>query len=182
MDRISEIEGLVIIEPRVFGDTRGDFFETYHQDRYAELGVTADFVQDNVSISHKGAVRGMHCQLDPKAQAKLVQVLHGAAWDAVVDLRPDSPTFRNWLGIELSATNKKQMFVPRGCVHGFLSLEDKTIFSYKCDNLYAPETESGVRFDDPELGIEWPLAFSEMIISPKDTDLPNLAGYLDIIK
>ena len=168
----TDIEGVKIIEPQVFGDSRGWFVEQYNAERYKAAGITADFVQDNESFSSKGVVRGLHWQAAPYAQAKLVHVIHGAVWDVAVDIRKDSPTYGRHIAQVLSAENRLQLYIPRGFAHGFIVLEDNTLFSYKCDNLYNPQSERGMRFDDPALGIEWPDIGCEIILSEKDRKHP----------
>ena len=171
----TEIEGVKIIEPQVFRDGRGYFCETYNADRYKAAGITADFVQDNESCSSKGVVRGLHWQAAPHTQAKLVRVVRGAVWDVVVDIRAGSPTFGKYVAVTLTAENAKQFYVPRGFAHGFLVLEDNTLFSYKCDDLYDPPSERGMRYDDPAIGIPWPDVGMKPILSEKDTRHPGLA-------
>jgi len=168
----TEIEGLKIIEPDVFGDHRGWFCETYNAERYRAAGIEATFVQDNESFSSKGVVRGLHWQASPHAQAKLVRVIQGAVWDVAVDLRKGSKTFGKHMAVTLSAENRRQLFIPRGFAHGFIVLEDNTLFSYKCDNLYCAASERGMRFDDPALGIEWPKLDRPLKLSEKDTKHP----------
>ncbi len=150
------LEGSLILEPKVFGDERGFFMESWNADAFARAGIDAHFVQDNHSRSAKGVLRGMHFQL-PGAQGKLVRVVAGAVFDAIVDLRRSSPTFGQWFGLELSAANKRMLWVPEGFAHGFLTLEDGTDFLYKCTAPYAPAHEHSLAWDDPALGIEWPL-------------------------
>ena len=169
------LEGLKIIEPDVFGDERGWFCEQYNAARYKAAGITADFVQDNESLSSKGVVRGLHWQAAPHTQAKLVRVIRGAAWDVAVDIRKGSPTFGKHVSAVLSGENRKQFFIPRGFAHGFIVLEDDTLFSYKCDNLYCAAADRGMRFDDPALGIEWPQVDVELKLSEKDQRHPLLA-------
>ena len=171
----TEIEGLKIIEPDVFGDARGWFCETYNAERYRKAGIENVFVQDNESFSSKGVVRGLHWQAAPHTQAKLVRVIHGAVWDVVVDIRKGSPTFGKHVAVTLTGENRKQFYIPRGFAHGFIVLEDNTLFSYKCDNLYAPASERNVRFDDPALGIKWPDLGMELKLSPKDAAAPLFA-------
>ena len=168
----TEIEGLKIIEPDVYGDHRGWFCETYNAERYHAAGIEAIFVQDNESFSSKGVVRGLHWQASPHTQAKLVRVIQGAVWDVAVDLRKGSKTFGKHMAITLSAENRRQFFIPRGFAHGFIVLEDNTLFSYKCDNLYCAASERGMRFDDPALGIEWPKLDQPLKLSEKDTKHP----------
>ena len=170
------LEGLKIIEPDVFGDARGWFCEQYNAARYKAAGIAADFVQDNESLSSKGVVRGLHWQAAPHTQAKLVRVIRGAAWDVAVDIRKGSPTFGKHVSVVLSGENRKQFFIPRGFAHGFIVLEDDTLFSYKCDNLYCAAADRGMRFDDPALGIEWPKVDVELRLSEKDRRHPLLAG------
>lgn len=162
-----EIPGPLIIEPRVFGDERGFFFESWNADSFASVGLDLTFVQDNQSHSQKGVLRGMHFQ-NPGAQGKLVRVTQGAVFDAVVDLRRSSPTFGKWTGVTLSAENKRMFWVPEGFAHGFLTLEDDTDFLYKCTAPYAPQHEASLAWDDPAVGIEWPLEGVELTLSAKD--------------
>lgn len=169
------IPDVKIIEPVRFGDARGWFCETYNAARYKAAGITADFVQDNESFSSKGVVRGLHWQAAPKTQAKLVHVIRGAVWDVAVDVRKGSPTYGRHIAEVLSAENRRQLYIPRGFAHGFIVLEDDTLFSYKCDNLYDPASERGVRFDDPALGIRWPEIGVEIILSEKDRRHPLFA-------
>lgn len=171
----TEIEGLLIIEPKAFADDRGFFMETYNHDRYVEAGIAETFVQDNVSVSKKGTLRGLHYQAPPFAQGKLVQVLRGSVMDVAVDIRFGSPTFGKHVSVELSAENKKQFWIPTGFAHGFIALEDDTVFSYKCTNVYSPECDRGVLWNDPQIGIVWPLPESELLISEKDTRQPLLS-------
>lgn len=169
------IAGVKILEPEMHRDSRGYFCETYNRDRYCDLGITDVFVQDNESLSMKGVVRGLHWQAGEHAQAKLLRVISGSVWDVVVDIRKDSPTFGRHVSAVLSAENGHQLYVPRGFAHGFIVLEDNTLFSYKCDNLYCPAAERGMRFDDPALGIEWPDIGVELVLSEKDRKHPSLA-------
>ena len=171
----TEIEGLKIVELDVFGDNRGWFCETYNAARYRRAGIDNVFVQDNESLSSKGVVRGLQWQAAPHTQAKLVRVIQGAAWDVAVDIRKGSPTFGKHVAVVLSGENRKQFYVPRGFAHGFIVLEDNTLFSYKCDNLYAPESDRGMRFDDPALKIDWPDVGIPLTLSPKDQKHPLLA-------
>ena len=172
----TEIEGLKIIEPQVFGDSRGWFVEQYNAERYKAAGITADFVQDNESFSSKGVVRGLHWQAAPHTQAKLVRVIKGAVWDVAVDIRKGSPTFGKHVAVTLTGENKKQFFIPRGFAHGFIVLEDDTLFSYKCDNFYCPQADRGMLFSDPALKIEWPDVGVEIRLSEKDQKHPGLSG------
>jgi dTDP-4-dehydrorhamnose 3,5-epimerase len=167
----TELPGVVLIEPKVFGDARGFFFESYNARRYAELGIPGQFVQDNVSRSVKGTLRGLHFQ-EPHAQGKLVQVLRGAVFDVAVDVRRGSPSFGRWVGFELSEENHRQLWVPPGFAHGFCVVSELADFSYKCTEFYAPVAERGVRWDDPEIGIRWPV--KDPLLSPKDAAAPFL--------
>lgn len=161
------LPGVLIIEPRVFGDARGFFMETWNAGVFAAAGLDLSFVQDNHSRSQKGVLRGMHFQ-KPGAQGKLVRVTSGAVFDVAVDLRASSPTFGRWVGVELTAENKRMFWVPEGFAHGFLTLEDDTDFLYKCTAPYAPQSEHTLAWDDPAVGIDWPLTGLEPIISEKD--------------
>ena len=169
-----EIEGVKIIEPDVFGDSRGWFCETYNVERYNNAGIANLFVQDNESFSLKGVVRGLHWQSAPHTQAKLVRVVHGAVWDVAVDIRKGSSTYGRYVAVTLTGENRKQFYIPRGFAHGFIVLEDNTLFSYKCDNLYSPEADRGLRFDDPVLGISWPDIGMPLKLSEKDKKHPFL--------
>ncbi len=168
------IPGVLIIEPRVFGDERGFFMETWSAATFAAAGLDLTFVQDNHSRSQKGALRGLHFQ-NPEAQGKLVRVANGAVFDVAVDLRAASPTFGQWVGVELNADNHRMVWVPEGFAHGFLTLEDDTDFLYKCTAPYAPQSEHTLAWDDPDIGIEWPLSGLDLIISEKDTHGLSLA-------
>lgn len=169
----TEIEGLWIIDPGVFLDSRGYFFETFHDQRY-QLPGAFPFVQDNEAKSDKGVLRGLHFQQGEFAQGKLVRVVTGAVYDVAVDLRPDSPTYGMSYGVVLSGENKRQLWVPRGFAHGYLVLEDDTIFSYKCDNYYHKAAENGIRYDDPELSISWPSVDKPLVVSDKDLNLGSI--------
>ena len=176
MDVIAmDIPDVKIVVPDIFRDARGYFVETYNRDRYVKAGIEATFVQDNESCSMRGVLRGLHWQAGEHAQAKLVRVIRGAVWDVAVDIRKGSPTFGKSVSCELTAENGRQFFVPRGFAHGFVVLEDNTLFAYKCDNLYCKESERGMRFDDPALGIEWPDPGCDFLLSEKDTRHPLLA-------
>ena len=168
----TSIEGLIIIEPRVFGDSRGYFFETWKKETYAEVGINCDFVQDNESKSSYGVLRGLHWQAAPYTQAKLVRVVSGSVLDVAVDIRKDSPTFGKYEAIELSGDNKRQFFIPRGFAHGFAVLSKEAVFIYKCDNIYMPSAERGMRFDDPVLGIDWQIKPDCWNLSEKDKKHP----------
>jgi dTDP-4-dehydrorhamnose 3,5-epimerase len=172
----TSLPGLLLIEPRVFEDGRGYFFETYQEERYKEAGINTNFIQDNESKSVRGVVRGLHYQLAPYSQAKLVRVVQGRVFDVAVDLRKGSPTFGQWLGFELSEQNKKQMFVPRGFAHGFSVLSETAVFSYKCDNIYNREAERSINPNDSTLKINWNLEGADPIISEKDAAAPLLAN------
>jgi dTDP-4-dehydrorhamnose 3,5-epimerase len=161
----TDLEDVLILEPIVFSDDRGFFLETYHQIKYRELGITVDFVQDNLSFSHKGTLRGLHYQ-HPHGQAKLVQVLLGHVYDVAVDVRKGSENFGKWVGAHLSDVNKRQVYIPEGFAHGFCVLSETALFLYKCSDLYAPDCEGGLLFSDPDIGIEWPV--KEPILSEKD--------------
>ena len=171
----TDIEGLLIIEPPVFRDERGYFCETWQSQRYALPGGHA-FVQDNEAKSSKGVLRGLHFQRGQHAQGKLVRVVQGAVYDVAVDLRKDSKTFGQSFGLTLTGDNKKQFWIPRGFAHGYLVLEDDTIFSYKCDNFYEKSAEGGLSYNDPALGIEWPELDVPYLVSEKDRQLPSLAN------
>lgn len=171
-----DIEGLFVFEPRVFADDRGAFFESFNAQRFAEAtGLAVDFVQDNHSISRKGVVRGLHYQLPPHAQGKLVRVAVGAAFDVAVDIRQGSPTFGRWAGVTLSAENRKQFWIPAGFAHGFMALEDGTEFLYKTTDFWHGASERAIRWDDPSLAIAWPDA-GPPVISGKDAVAPLLSG------
>lgn len=170
----TSIQGVKLIDPNVFHDDRGYFFETYNRERYRHNGILDSFVQDNEALSQRGVLRGLHYQVDPHAQAKLVRVTSGAVFDVVVDIRVGSASFGSWYGVTLSAANKYQLYVPAGLAHGYLALEDDTILCYKCSTLYARESEGGMRYDDPAIGIDWPAFDGELIISEKDLNLPGL--------
>ena len=164
----TDIEGVVILEPRVFEDARGYFFESYSKKVFDELAWATDFVQDNESMSTRGVMRGLHFQYPPFTQSKLVRCVRGKVLDVAVDLRPGSETFGRHIAVELSDENARQLFIPRGFAHGFLVLSDTAQFQYKVDNAYAPQSEATLRFDDPELGINWPVGRENMLLSPKD--------------
>ena len=169
----TEIEGAVIIEPRVFGDEPGYFFESYSARWFNENVSEINFVQDNESKSKYGVLRGLHYQLPPYTQAKLVRVVKGKVLDVAVDMRKDSPTLGKHAVVELSEENKRMFFIPKGFAHGFVVLSDEVIFQYKCDEFYAPGHEAAVRFDDPELGIDWKIPAEDLILSEKDKKHPN---------
>ena len=160
-----DIEGLMLIEPKVFGDARGFFYESWNERRYREAGIAAAFVQDNLTFSRRGALRGLHFQ-NPTPQAKLVTVLQGEVFDVAVDIRRGSPTFGRWHGVNLSADNKRQFFVPVGFAHGFAVLSETALFAYKCTDFYSPLNEGTVAWDDPDIGIRWPV--TNPVLSDKD--------------
>ncbi|RYE36132.1 MAG: dTDP-4-dehydrorhamnose 3,5-epimerase [Sphingobacteriaceae bacterium] len=173
----TKIEGLIVIEPRIFPDDRGYFYESYSEKKYREAGINAAFVQDNQSFSQKGALRGLHGQANPFAQGKLVRVLRGRVLDVAVDIRKNSPTFGEYVTIELSGENHKQFWIPPGFLHGFLTLEDDTIFTYKVDNYYDKASEIGVLWNDPTINIDWQTDLSNVLLSPKDEILPTFADF-----
>lgn len=169
----TKLDGVVIIEPDVFGDHRGFFMESWSQKKLEEVGLFYNFVQDNHSMSSvKGTLRGIHFQKGDKAQAKLVRCVKGAVLDVAVDLRHDSPTYKQWVAVELSQENKKQLLIPRGFGHGFVTLTDEVEFLYKADNYYAPEADGGIRWNDPEIGVDW--GVENPILSAKDGKNPLL--------
>jgi len=169
----TDIEGLLVIEPDVYPDERGFFTETYQARRYAEAGIHCEFVQDNLSFSTRGTLRGLHFQIN-RAQAKLVYVITGEIFDVAVDLRPGSPTYGKWAGITLTQENRRQLFIPEGFAHGFCVESETAYFAYKCSDFYTPEDEGGVLWSDPEIDIPWPA--DDPIISPQDLGLPTLAA------
>lgn len=168
----TEVPGIVIIEPTVFGDDRGYFMETYQKDEFEAAGIADEFVQDNQSMSRKGVLRGLHFQTE-NTQGKLVRVISGRVFDVGVDIRPGSPYFGRWAGVELTSENKRQLYVPQGFAHGFLVLSDTAEFTYKCTDVYNPSADGGIRWDDPDIGIVWPLDGAPML-SEKDKALPLL--------
>jgi len=167
------IRDLKILKPRKFEDARGYFFESYNKSILKESGIDLTFVQDNQSRSGFGVIRGLHYQLEPKAQSKLVRVLQGSIWDVAVDLRERSPTYLEWRGAELSAENNLQLLVPKGFAHGFSVLSETAVVFYKCDELYSPEFEAGIRFDDPELEVDWKIDVPDRVLSERDLQMPN---------
>ena len=164
----TEIAGVFILEPKVFEDKRGYFFESYNEKSFDENIGKVRFVQDNESRSSRGVLRGLHYQKGVHSQAKLVRVLQGRVMDVAVDLRQSSPTFGRYVAVELSGENKRQFFIPRGFAHGFLVLSDEAVFTYKVDNVYSPEAEASIRFDDDKIGISWNISNDEMLLSAKD--------------
>lgn len=170
----TEIEGVLILEPRIFEDSRGYFFETFNQMEFDEKVGHIEFVQDNESKSSFGVVRGLHFQRGEHAQAKLVRVVEGTVLDVAVDIRPGSPTFGKHVAVELTAESHRQFFLPRGMAHGFSVLSDEAIFQYKCDNFYNKESEGAIAWDDPDLGIDWGVPPGDVILSEKDRNHPRL--------
>ncbi|NWF89798.1 MAG: dTDP-4-dehydrorhamnose 3,5-epimerase [Ignavibacteriaceae bacterium] len=166
----ANLNGILVIKPSVFEDSRGYFAETYHAARYREVGIDVDFVQDNVSVSKKNTLRGLHFQIPPKGQGKLCQVLKGSVLDVAVDIRSGSPTFGKYFSIELSDSNHLQLFIPQGFAHGFAVLSEEVIFHYKCTDFYSKQHERSIRFDDPKLGINW--GVQNPIVSEKDLNAP----------
>lgn len=171
----TNIEGLLVIQPRVFADARGFFFESYNEKLYCEAGIDTRFCQDNQSKSGYGVIRGLHYQLNPHSQSKLVSVIQGAVWDVAVDLRKNSPTFGQWYGVELTEENHTQFLIPQGFAHGFSVLSETAVFSYKCDDFYNPSLERGIMFNDPALAIDWKIPAGKEIISDKDMKHPLFA-------
>ena len=167
------IRDLLILKPRVHQDARGYFFESFNRGEFREAGLDLAFVQDNQSRSSYGVIRGLHYQLEPRAQSKLVRVLEGRIWDVAVDLRRDSPTFLQWAGVELSAENFLQLLVPKGFAHGFAVLSEVAVVFYKCDEQYAPDFEAGIRYDDPGIGVDWRIDPGERVLSPRDAAMPG---------
>ena len=170
----TDIPEVVIVEPRLFGDNRGYFFESFSERDFAAAVREVKFVQDNESLSCYGVVRGLHFQKPPHAQSKLVRVVKGRVLDVAVDIRKGSPTFGQHVAVELSEENHRQLFIPRGFAHGFAVLSDQAVFQYKCDDYYAPETEGAIAWDDPEIGIDWKIPEDKVILSPKDANHPEL--------
>lgn len=175
----TKIEGVVVVEPKVFEDARGYFFESYNEKEFVENGIDAKFIQDNQSKSSYGVIRGLHCQLGDHSQAKLVRVLKGRVLDVAVDIRKGSPTFGQYVAVELSEENQRQLFIPRHFLHGFSVLSEEAVFSYKVDNYYCKDAEFGIRYDDKEIGIDWQIPVDKIITSEKDRiakglkDVPN---------
>jgi dTDP-4-dehydrorhamnose 3,5-epimerase len=166
------LEGVKIVEPDVFSDSRGYFFESYNREKMMKSGIENNFIQDNESLSSYGVVRGLHYQLEPFSQAKLVRVVSGAVFDVALDLRKGSTTFGQWFGIELSGENKRQLFIPKGFAHGFSVLSQTAVFSYKCDNQYNKAAERAIRYSDPILNIDWRISGEQQIVSDKDMLAP----------
>ena len=175
----TRLKGVFVLEPQVFGDARGWFMESWSQRKMEEAGIKVDFVQDNQSFSaHKGTLRGLHYQLNPKCQAKLLRCTRGRIFDVAVDIRKGSPQYGQWVGVELSAENKKQLFIPRGFAHGFITLTDDVEVQYKADNYYAPECDGNIRWNDPDIGVAWPI--EPVILSEKDQKAPLLKERKDL--
>ncbi|MBI1244807.1 MAG: dTDP-4-dehydrorhamnose 3,5-epimerase [Alphaproteobacteria bacterium] len=168
------LPGLKLIEPKVFGDARGQFLETWNAERYAAAGIPGPFIQDNLSRSRRNTMRGLHWQ-NPNAQGKLVSVVAGTVWDAVVDIRRASPTFGKWYGVELTAENRRQLWVPAGFAHGFAVLSDFADFAYKVTGPYSPKDEHVLRWDDPAIGIDWKIDRADAILSPRDASAPGFS-------
>ncbi len=171
----TDIEGVVILEPKVFGDNRGYFFESFSERDFCAAVRTVRFVQDNESKSRYGVLRGLHFQTPPFAQSKLVRVVRGSVLDVAVDIRKGSPTFGKHVAVELTEDNHRQLFLPRGFAHGFAVLSDEVVFQYKCDNFYAPESEGAIAWDDPALGIDWKISPEDVVLSEKDKCHPRLS-------
>jgi dTDP-4-dehydrorhamnose 3,5-epimerase len=172
----TELNGLFVLKPKVFEDERGYFYESYNQNLFKQAGINFDFVQDNQSLSQKGVLRGLHFQNPPHAQGKLVRVITGSVYDVAVDIRKDSKTYGKWFGLELTEKNKWMMFVPPGCAHGFLTLENNTIFSYKCTNFYNKASEDCLLWNDKDLNIDW--NFDKPLLSAKDLEGKPFKGFL----
>ncbi len=168
------ISGVIIVEPRIFTDPRGYFFESYNEAEFSRNGITARFIQDNQSKSSYGVIRGLHCQMGEHSQAKLVRVLRGKVLDVAVDIRKDSPTFGKYVSVELSEDNQRQLFIPRHFLHGFAVLSKEAVFAYKVDNIYCKESEFGIAYNDPEIGIDWMVPEDQVITSEKDRLAHNL--------
>jgi len=173
----TKLQGLLIVQPRKFGDDRGFFMETYKKSDFVSAGIKEEFCQDNHSLSSKGVLRGLHFQSSPHAQGKLVRVIKGSVWDVAVDLRPGSETLGQWVGIELTEENGTMFYVPPGFAHGFLTLQDNTHFLYKCTAEYAPEADGGVLWNDPDIAVDWPLTRMTPLVSSKDEVLPYLKDF-----
>ena len=177
----TEIDGVVIVEPKVWGDARGYFFESFREEAFAEAVGPVKFVQDNESRSSYGVVRGLHFQKEPYAQAKLVRVVLGAVLDVAVDLREGSPTFGKHVAVELTGENHRQLFIPRGFAHGFSVLSEEAVFQYKCDNYYHPEAEGAIAWNDPDIAIDWRIPASAVNLSAKDSAHPTLKEYGNLL-
>jgi len=175
----TEIDGVIIVEPRIFEDERGYFFESYNEAEFIKNGIHAKFVQDNQSKSSYGVVRGLHSQKGEHAQAKLVRVLEGKVLDVAVDVRKNSKTFGKYVAVELSAENKRQLFIPRGFLHGFSVLSKEAVFAYKCDNFYCKESEFGVSYNDSDIGVDWKIPQNQIIVSEKDKNAHSLKDLMN---
>ena len=173
----TDIEGVVIIEPKIFGDSRGYFYESYSQRDFEEKVGRVNFVQDNQSFSHYGVLRGLHFQNPPYTQSKLVRVIHGKVVDVAVDIRKGSPTYGKYVAVELTGENHRQFFIPKGFAHGFVVLSDTALFQYKCDEFYHPEAEGAIMWNDPDLAIEWPVKAEDIELSEKDKHHPFLKDF-----
>lgn len=171
------INGLMVFEPKVFADSRGYFFEVFNKETFRQAGIEVEFVQDNESKSERGVLRGLHYQLNPMAQAKLVRVVEGEVLDIVVDIRKGSPTFGKSYSILLNSVDKKQLFIPRGFAHGFAVLSQTAIFQYKCDNYYSRQSEGGIIFNDPDLNLDWVIDAGKAVVSDKDKILPSFKNH-----
>lgn len=181
MFKPTTIPDLLIFEPKIYADDRGYFFESYNKKIFGNANINCEFVQDNQSRSEYGVLRGLHFQTGESAQAKLVRVLQGRVLDVAVDLRPNSNTFGHYFSIELSCLNQKQLFIPKGFAHGFVVLSSTAIFSYKCDNFYNPQAENGIKFDDPDLAIDWQIPSTDIIINKRDQSFPCLQNYISTL-
>ena len=173
------LKDLMIIEPTLFKDSRGYFFESYHKEKLNQAGIHINFTQDNQSKSEYGVIRGLHYQLHPKAQTKLVRVIQGTIFDVAVDIRTNSPDYGKWFGLELSEENNLQLFIPKGFAHGFSVLSKSAVILYKCDEFYAPETEAGIIYNDGDLNIDWKIPAGKEIVSPKDEKLPSFKNCIN---
>ena len=173
----TDIEGVVIIEPKIFGDSRGYFYESYSQRDFEEKVGRVNFVQDNQSFSHYGVLRGLHFQNPPYTQSKLVRVIHGKVVDVAVDIRKGSPTYGKYVAVELTGENHRQFFIPKGFAHGFVVLSETALFQYKCDEFYHPEAEGAIMWNDPDLNIQWPISTADVVLSEKDKHHPCLKDF-----
>ena len=174
----TNIAGVLIVEPKIFGDSRGYFFESWNQSAYESAGISNNWVQDNESKSCLGVLRGLHYQAAPYTQAKLVRVISGAVLDVAVDIRKGSPSYGKYVAVELSGENKRQLYIPRGFAHGFAVLSQEAVFAYKCDNIYMPSAECGIIFDDPDIAIDWRISPGQWNLSDKDKKNPSFADIL----
>lgn len=174
------LKGVIVIQPKVFEDARGYFFESYNRDAFHAAGLTMNFVQDNQSLSQRGVLRGLHFQNNPHAQGKLVRVINGSVYDVAVDIRKSSPTYGKWFGIELTEKNKTMMYIPEGFAHGFATLEDNTVFSYKCTNVYHKASEDCLLWNDPEIGIDWHI--NDPLLSEKDLQGKKINNFISLFE